>query len=39
MASSVQNKRHGYQCTQEKTWLTVYKRKDMASSVQKKRHG
>ena len=39
MANSVQKKRHGYQCSREKTWLAVYKRKDMANSVQKKRHG
>ena len=39
MANSVQKKRHGEQCTKDKTWLTLYKRKDMANSVQKKKHG
>ena len=39
MSNIVQKKRHGKQCTKEKTWLTVYKGKDIANSVQKKRHG
>ena len=39
MVNTVQKKRHGQQCTKEKTWLTMCKRKDMAYSIQKKRHG
>ena len=39
MANSVQKKRHGQQCTKEKTWITVYKRNNISNSVQKKRQG